>query len=375
MTTDILYRVALTLIPNIGPVQAKLLLQCCEPEEIFHAKKRFLEKIEGIGPVKAQAIRDFNNFSRAEKEIRFMEKYRITPLFLTDEDYPKRLLNCYDSPTLLYYKGTANLNAARIINIIGTRNNTDYARQLIEKLVKELAANKVTIMSGLAFGVDALAHKAALKNGLPTIGVLAHGLDKMYPPEHAPLAKDMIAHHGGLLTEFKSGTKPDKHHFPSRNRVVAGCCDATIVIETDRKGGSMITAELANGYNRDVFAFPGRISDTKSSGCNYLISTNKAQLLQSAEDLLQLMGWEDEWETDPGQGKKKGRSKIQKELFIELTKEEKAIIAILQEHEAVHIDELNFKSGISNGAVAAAILRLELVNVIVSLPGKIYRLS
>ncbi|HRG81077.1 MAG TPA: DNA-processing protein DprA [Chitinophagaceae bacterium] len=375
MTTDILYRVALTLIPNIGPVQAKLLLQCCEPEEIFHAKKRFLEKIEGIGPVKAQAIRDFNNFSRAEKEIRFMEKYRITPLFLTDEDYPKRLLNCYDSPTLLYYKGTANLNAARIINIIGTRNNTDYARQLIEKLVKELAANKVTIMSGLAFGVDALAHKAALKNGLPTIGVLAHGLDKMYPPEHAPLAKDMIAHQGGLLTEFKSGTKPDKHHFPSRNRVVAGCCDATIVIETDRKGGSMITAELANGYNRDVFAFPGRISDTKSSGCNYLISTNKAQLLQSAEDLLQLMGWEDEWETDPGQGKKKGRSKIQKELFIELTKEEKAIIAILQEHEAVHIDELNFKSGISNGAVAAAILRLELVNVIVSLPGKIYRLS
>lgn len=375
MTTDILYRVALTLIPNIGPVQAKLLLQCCEPEEIFHAKKRFLEKIEGIGPVKAQAIRDFNNFSRAEKEIRFMEKYRITPLFLTDEDYPKRLLNCYDSPTLLYYKGTANLNAARIINIIGTRNNTDYARQLIEKLVKELAANKVTIMSGLAFGVDALAHKAALKNGLPTIGVLAHGLDKMYPPEHAPLAKDMIAHQGGLLTEFKSGTKPDKHHFPSRNRVVAGCCDATIVIETDRKGGSMITAELANGYNRDVFAFPGRISDTKSSGCNYLISTNKAQLLQSAEDLLQLMGWEDEWETDPGQGKKKGRSKIQKELFIELTKEEKAIIAILQEHEAVHIDELNFKSGISNGAVAAAILRLELENVIVSLPGKIYRLS
>ena len=375
MTTDILYRVALTRIPNIGPVQAKLLLQCCEPEEIFHAKKRFLEKIEGIGPVKAQAIRDFNNFSRAEKEIRFMEKYRITPLFLTDEDYPKRLLNCYDSPTLLYYKGTANLNAARIINIIGTRNNTDYARQLIEKLVKELAANKVTIMSGLAFGVDALAHKAALKNGLPTIGVLAHGLDKMYPPEHAPLAKDMIAHQGGLLTEFKSGTKPDKHHFPSRNRVVAGCCDATIVIETDRKGGSMITAELANGYNRDVFAFPGRISDTKSSGCNYLISTNKAQLLQSAEDLLQLMGWEDEWETDPGQGRKKSRSKIQKELFIELTKEEKAIIAILQEHEAVHIDELNFKSGISNGAVAAAILRLELENVIVSLPGKIYRLS
>ncbi|MBL0269735.1 MAG: DNA-protecting protein DprA [Chitinophagaceae bacterium] len=375
MTPDILYRVALTMVPNIGPVQAKFLLQCCEPEEIFHAKKRFLEKIEGIGPVKAQSIRDFNHFSRAEKEIRFMEKYRITPLFLTDENYPRRLLNCYDSPTLLYYKGNANLNVPRVINIIGTRNNTDYARQVTEKLVKELVSNKVTIMSGLAFGVDALAHKAALKNGLPTIGVLAHGLDKMYPPEHAALAKDMIAQQGGLLTEFRSGTKPDKHHFPSRNRVVAGCCDATIVIETDLKGGSMITAELANSYNRDVFAIPGRIHDLKSAGCNYLISTNKAQLLQSAGDLLQFMGWEDDIEENPGQGKKKGRAKVQKELFIELSRDEKAVIAILQEKETVHIDELNFRSGLSNGAVAAAILRLELENVIVSLPGKIYRLS
>lgn len=375
MKPDILYRVALTMVPNIGPVQAKQLLQCCEPEEIFHAKKRFLEKIEGIGPVKAQSIRDFNLFSRAEKEIRFMEKYRITPLFLTDEHYPRRLLNCYDSPTLLYYKGDADLNATRIINIIGTRNNTDYGRQITEKLVKDLAASKVTIMSGLAFGVDALAHKAALKNRLPTVGVLAHGLDKMYPPEHAALARDMIAQQGGLLTEFKSGTKPDKHHFPSRNRVVAGCCDATIVIETDLKGGSMITAELANGYNRDVFAIPGRITDLRSSGCNYLISTNKAQLLHSAGDLLQFMGWEDHIETDTVQGKKKGKPKIQKELFIELSREEKAVITILQESEAAHIDEINFRSGLSNGAVAAAILRLELENVIVSLPGKIYRLS
>lgn len=363
------------MVPNIGPVQAKLLLQHCEPEEIFHAKKRFLEKIEGIGPVKAASIRDFDQFSRAEKEIRFMEKYRITPLFLTDENYPRRLLNCYDSPTLLYYKGNADLNATRIINIIGTRNNTDYARLVTEKLIRELAPHKITIMSGLAFGVDALAHKAALKNGMPTVGVLAHGLDKMYPPENAALARDMIAQQGGLLTEFKSGTKPDKHHFPSRNRVVAGCCDATIVIETDLKGGSMITADLANGYNRDVFAIPGRISDPKSTGCNYLISTNKAQLLQTAADLLQYMGWEEVAVTDKNEGKKKGKPKIQKELFIELSREERAVITILQESEGVHIDEINFRSGLSNGAVAAAILRLELENVIVSLPGKIYRLS
>jgi DNA processing protein len=202
--------------------------------------------------------------------------------------------------------------------------------------------HQVTIVSGLAFGVDALAHKASVKNGLPTVAVLAHGLDQLYPAEHAGLAKDIIKHGGGLLTEFRSKTKPDKHNFPSRNRIVAGMSDATIVIETDIKGGSMITAELANGYNKDVFAVPGKTSDSKSAGCNYLIKTSKAILLTDANDLLETMGWQDK------KSKKENR-KLQKELFIELLPDEKTIVGLLKEKDTVPIDELNLKSGLSSG--------------------------
>ncbi len=366
MKPDLLYQLALTLVPNIGPVQAKILLQHCEAEEIFHAKKSFLEKIEGIGPIRAESIKSFTGFERAEEEIKFIEKYKIKTLFLTDEQYPKRLLNCYDSPTLLFYKGNADLNTTKIVSIIGTRSHTDYAKQVTEKLVKELSAQNILVISGLAFGVDAIAHKASIKNDLPTVGVLAHGLDKIYPAEHTGLAKDMVKNNGGLLTEFWSKTKPDKHNFPSRNRIVAGMSDAVIVIETDIKGGSMITAELANGYNKDVFAIPGKLTDTKSAGCNYLIKNNKAMLLSSANELIETMGWQET---------KKVKSKKQKELFIELTPNEKTIIEILKEKETLHIDEINSKSGLNSSAVAAGILSLELQNVIVSLPGKLYQLS
>jgi len=366
MNPDLLYQLALTLIPNIGPVQAKILLQHCNPEEIFHAKKSFLEKIEGIGPVRAASITSYKDFSEAEEEIKFLEKYKIKPIFLTDNEYPKRLLNCYDSPTLLYYRGDADLNASKIIAIIGTRSNTEYAKQVTEKLIKDLAAQNITIVSGLAFGVDAIAHKAAVKYNLPTIGVLAHGLDQIYPAEHTGLAKDMIKNEGGLLTEFRSKTKPDKHNFPSRNRIVAGMSDAVVVVETGIKGGSMITAELANGYNKDVFAFPGKITDSKSTGCNYLVKNSKAMLLTDAEEIIDAMGW---------QQTKKIIPRKQKELFIELSAEEKVIIDILKEKDAVHIDELNFKSGMNSSVVAASILTLELQNVILSLPGKLYKLS
>jgi DNA processing protein len=368
MDKDLLYQIALTLIPNIGPVQAKILLQHCNAEEIFHAKKTFLEKIEGIGPVRAASIAAYKDFSNAEDEIKFIEKYNIKTLFLTDKNYPQRLLNCYDSPTLLYYKGEADLNASKIIAIIGTRSNTDYAKQVTEKLIKDLAAQNVTIVSGLAFGVDAIAHKTTIKNNLPTVGVLGHGLDQIYPSEHSGLAKDMIKHGGGLLTEFRSKTKPDKHNFPNRNRIVAGISDATIVIETGIKGGSMITAELANSYNKDVFAIPGKITDGKSAGCNYLIKNNKAVLLTDASELVQVMNWEDK-------AKSKKDKRSQRELFIELTSDEKIIIAILNENDTASIDEINLKSGLSSSAVAAAILNLELQNVMVSLPGKLYRLA
>ncbi len=375
MNSELLYQLSLTLIPHIGPVQAKILLQHCNPEEIFHAKKSFLERIEGIGPVRAASIAAFNDFSQAEEEIKFIEKYRIKTLFITDKDYPKRLLNCYDSPTMLYYKGDADLNASRIVAIIGTRSHTDYAKQVTEKLVKDLASHTVTITSGLAFGVDAIAHKAAVKNNLPTIGVMAHGLDQIYPTEHTGLAKDMIKHGGGLLTEFRSRIKPDKHNFPSRNRIVAGMSDATIVIETGIKGGSMITAELANGYNKDVFAFPGKVTDTKSAGCNYLIKNNKAMLLTDAEELIEAMSWDDKAKSKKDLPAGKAGKKSQRELFIELTADEKIIVGIINEKETVAIDEINMKSGLSSSAVAAAILNLELQNVIVSLPGKLYRLA
>jgi DNA processing protein len=366
MSAALLYQVSLTLVPYIGPVQAKILLQHFEAEEIFKAKRSSLEKIEGIGSVRAASLKEFTGFSQAEDEIRFISQYKIKPLFISDKDYPRRLLNCYDSPTLLYYKGEADLNASKIIAVIGTRNHTEYGKQMTEKLIRELAAQNILVTSGLAFGIDTIAHRAAIKNQLPTVGVLGHGLDHIYPSENSGLAKDMVKQGGGLLTEFRSNTIPDKHNFPIRNRIVAGMSDATLVIETGTRGGSMITAELANGYNKDVFAVPGKLTDNKSSGCNSLIRNNKAILLTGAQQLIEAMNWEE---------RKKPAAKKQKELFIELSADEKNIVTILEENESVHIDEINLKSGLSSSTVAAVILNLELQNVILSLPGKLYRLA
>ena len=365
MGSDVLYQLALSQVPNIGYVHAKILaLHFGSAENVFKASKSLLEKIEGIGEIRAARIKAFRDFKSSESEIAFIEKFNIKPLFITDKEYPQRLLNCYDPPTMLFYKGNANLNAPRVVGIVGTRSNTEYGKQFTEKFIKDISALNVVVISGLAFGIDAIAHKAALKNKLPTIGVLGHGLSTIYPSEHANLAKDMIKH-GGLLTEFRSETKPDKHNFPSRNRVVGGLCDATIVVETSIKGGSMITAEMANSYNRDVFAVPGRTTDTKSTGCNHLVKTNKAILLTDAEHFVETMGW-NATAVKP--------TKIQKELFIDLTDEEKLVTNLLQEKEMVSIDELVLKSGCSNSALASAILNLEIKNVIESLPGKMYRL-
>ncbi len=366
MANDLLYQIALTRVPQVGCVQARLLLEKFgDAAAIFKAPQTQLEKTEGIGTIRAKKIKAFASFGEIEKEIQFIEKYKIQPLFITDKNYPQRLLNCYDPPTLLYYRGEADLNCAKIVALIGTRNHTEYGKQLTEGLVRELASQKVLIVSGLAFGIDSIAHKASLKNNLPTVGVLAHGLDTIYPSQHGALAKDIIKQKGGLLTEFASQTQPDKHNFPTRNRIVAGMSDAVIVIESGIKGGSMVTAELANGYNKDVFALPGRISDQKSIGCNYLIKNNKAMLLTDAAELIQIMGWEEQ---------KKSITKKQKELFIQLSPDEKIITDLLKLQETLSIDELNFKSGLSSSAVAAAILNLELQNVVQSLPGKMYAL-
>lgn len=364
LPNQILYEVALTLIPNIGAVQAKILIEHFgDAYSIFHAKKKELEIIEGIGSVKASAIKAFHDFSVAEEEIKFIEKHKIEPLFITNKNYPQRLLHCYDAPTLLYYRGSADLNASRLISIIGTRKNSDYGRQLTEQLVADLQSLNVVIISGLAYGIDAIAHKAALQNNMATIGVLAHGLDNIYPAQHKILAKQMLSN-GGLLTEFKKETLPDKHNFPRRNRVVAGMTDATIVVETPEKGGSIITAELANGYNKDVFAFPGKTTDVKSAGCNNLIKNNKAILLTNAQQLIETMGWET----------KKQKPKQQKQLFITLTPDQKVLVDILKEKDALHIDEIYLKSGLTSSSVAASMLSLEFENVVASLPGKMYKL-
>jgi DNA processing protein len=367
MNPDLIYQLALTQIPQVGPVQAKILLQHLNVNEIFHTKRRVLEKIEGIGSVRAASIVSFRNFSRAEQEIRFIEKYQIKPLFITDEKYPRRLLNCYDSPILLFYKGEADLNAQKIISVIGTRNHSEYGKQTTERFIKELAEQHITVISGLAFGIDAIAHKACLKNQMATVGVLAHGLDQVYPSEHTTLAREMVKNNGGLLTEFPSNSKPDKHNFPSRNRIVAGMSDAVIVIETGLKGGSLITADLANGYNKDVFAVPGRITEHKSAGCHELIRNNKAQLITSATELVDTMQWNDQRTKSP--------KKIQRELFIEMSKEERIIVDILKEKGMVHIDEINMKAGLSSSAIANAILSLEMQTVVVGRPGKMYALT
>lgn len=366
MDKDILYQIALTIVPQIGDVHAATLLQHFEfAEDIFLARKTDLDKIPGIGTVRAKSIKTFNDFKKAEAEILFLEKYKIQALTRNHAGYPKRLLHCYDAPSVLYYKGKADLNSGRILSVIGTRKHTEYGKEITESIIQELAEYNVVIVSGLAYGIDADAHKAAMKHALPTIGVLAHGLDRIYPPSHASLAKEMAAT-GGLLTDFMSGTKPDKQNFPKRNRIVAGMADATLVIETGLEGGSIITAELANNYNKDVFAVPGKITDHKSAGCNYLIKTNKAALVTSGTDILDLMNWSNV----PSQ-----KVARQKQLFIDLSAEEQQIIKMLEEKITMHIDEINLGCDLSSSAIAGAILNLELKGAISSLPGKMYKLT
>ncbi len=365
MHNDLTYQISLTLVPNIGDVHAKTLINHFgDAAGVFKAKKKELENIEGIGSIRARSIKEFTNFKPAEDEIAFIQKYYIKPLFITDKDYPRRLLNCFDCPSMLYYKGSADLNTSKIISIVGTRNNNDYGKSVCEKIIADLAEQNILIISGLAFGIDSIAHKSALKNSLKTVGVLAHGLDRIYPNQNKLLARQMMEN-GGLITEFKSGTNPDKQNFPKRNRIVAGMSDAVIVIESGLKGGSLITAELANGYNKDVFAIPGRITDVKNEGCNYLIKNNKAALITSADDLLENMSWKEH---------KKPSQKKQRELFIELTADEKIIINIIQNQPQVHIDEVYIKSGLNSSSVASALLTLEMQGVVSSMPGKLYKI-
>jgi DNA processing protein len=365
-SSDLIYQLALTCVPQIGAVQARILLDHFQSaEEIFKSKKSSLEKIEGIGSIRAGSIKSFNQFFEQEQAIKDLDKNNISTLFIKDPEYPQRLLHCYDPPTLLFYKGNANMNTSRILAFIGTRNNTEYGREMTEQLIEELTPYNPLIVSGLAYGIDAIAHRKSVQTGLITTGILAHGLDIIYPSSHYQLAGEMIKNGGCLISEFRCNTLPDRHHFPSRNRIVAGISDATIVIETGCKGGSMITANLACDYSRDVFAIPGKVSDSRSAGCNQLIAKQKAQLVQSGNEIADMMGWVS----------KKTPTVQTKKLFIDLTKEEDDVLKIFSPQENLHIDAIHLTSNQSHSQTASALLSLEMKGLIRCMPGKVYRLT
>jgi DNA processing protein len=348
---ELFYFIALTQVPQIGSVHSKILLETFGTAgEVFRAKRSLLEKIDGIGSIRARNISNFKDLQKAEKELAFIEKYRIKPLMFHQDEYPKRLKQCADPPVVLYYKGNADLNAKKIISIVGTRKQTDYGRFLVEHYLEAWKEQDILIISGLAYGIDQIAHRNSLRFGLSTVGVLANGLDTIYPSTHTSLAREMILN-GGLITEFLSGTKPDKQNFPRRNRIVAGMCDAVLVVETDIKGGSMITAEIAGGYNREIFAIPGRVHDRKSTGCNCLIRDNKARLSTSPEDLIEFMNWD----VEPRMA--------QQFIFPELNVDAAALLKVLQEEGTMHVDKLYAISGLKRSNFHTALLNLELEGI------------
>ena len=305
---------------------------------------------------------------RAEEELEYDIRYGIEPIPMNDDRYPQRLKDCDDAPLILFYKGNANLNQQRVINIVGTRHCTPYGEDLIRRFItdlKQLSPN-VLIMSGLAYGVDIVAHRQALANGYETIGVLAHGLDDLYPRQHRETAARMIEQ-GGLLTEFMSGTNPDRQNFVKRNRIVAGISDATLVVESGPKGGSLITAEIAESYQRDCFAFPGRVGDTYSTGCNLLIQKNRAALIQGAEDVVKAMNW-DHVPISP--------QVVQRQLFPELTPEEEQVITHLQKHpDGIQINTLVVESNIAINRMTSLLFNLEMKGVVRALAGGVYKMA
>jgi DNA processing protein len=361
-----LHEIALTLIPGVGVVTAKLLLDHLgDARSIFDASRKDLINVPGIGPKTADSILSQAFMKLAEDEVRFLERYKIKPLFINSPEYPWRLRNCYDAPVLLYYKGNAELNADKIISIVGTRNATEYGRDLTQQLVEGLKAQNVLVVSGLAYGIDVAAHKACLRSGVPTVGVVGHGLDRIYPAQHRAVAESMLST-GGLLTEFASQTKPDKENFPKRNRIVAGLADATIVVEAGLKGGALITAELANSYDRDVMAFPGRVNDTYSAGCNFLIKSNRAHLVTGVKDVEYLLDW------IPSQNPKQADTQLS--LPLNLYGEEKTVAEYLHEYGSSSFDQLQTAVEIPQTKLTMILLNMEMQDLVIALPGKRYRL-
>ncbi len=361
----LLYRIGVTMIPGIGNMNAKKLIAWCgDPAVVFKESKSDLLKIPGMARILSGNINLKDLLIRAEKEVNFIRNSGIKALYYYDEDYPERLKQCADSPLMLYYKGLEEIMEKKTLAVVGTRNATSYGKRICQEIIKGFEGDKVMIVSGMAYGIDSIAHRKALSCDLKTIGVMAHGLDRIYPNENRNMAARMLKQ-GGLITEFMSKTNPDRENFPKRNRIIAGLADAVLVVESAGKGGAMITANIAQSYNRDVFAVPGKLHEPYSDGCHQLIRRNIAALVRSADDIKYSMGWEG------------GHAKQQKSIADQLEKynpDERTILNIILDKERAQIDDLVLISGLGASKTASILLKLEFEGVITGLPGKLYEI-
>lgn len=359
-TQEMVYRLALNAIKGIGPVKAKKIIDYLgDSSRFFQVGRKFLKHELALSDAVIDEVLAFRSFSIWEKEVDILSQNGVQILCHDTSNYPELLKQCADSPAVLFVQGDPQFLQRTCIAVIGTRHHTEYGKRRADEFIQELAEHPLCIISGLAFGIDGIAHRAALRNGLPTFGVLAHGLRDLYPPAHRALSRDMQAQ-GGLISEYSYFTKANREYFPARNRIVAGMCSATIIIETDIRGGSMITAELAYSYNREVFCFPGRSDDRKSAGCNHLIKNLKAQLITSADDVVEALGW-----------KEKPKKLIQRSLFNDFTDDEQAVLKQLQLNAPLHYDVLSAHCSMHTSTLSNTLLQLELKGMVLMKPGKL----
>jgi DNA processing protein len=367
---NLLYQIGITLIKGIGNITARQIIDSIEDVSLlFTEKKHILERLPGVSRRIIAEIRNPSALKRAEKELHFIEQKRITPLFIRNDAYPRRLKECVDAPVMLYYKGNANLNSDKIVSVVGTRNATPYGREITDNLLIGLAEKfpNLLVVSGLAYGIDVVAHRAAIRNSLPTVGVLAHGLDRIYPFDHRDIAAAMLDK-GGILSDFLSETNPDRQNFVKRNRIIAGLADCTIVAESATKGGALITANIADSYNRDIFAFPGRTADRYSAGCNMLIKQRKAALITSAEDLITEMNWNED-------RNKTKNSAVQRKLFLTLNEDEQTVANILSKTGNMQLNILAVESNMPVSKLSNLLFELEMKAVVKCRPGGIYEIN
>lgn len=372
MEQEIFYTMALTRLTNFNYQQALELYRSVGSAQLLYEHRNEIgDIIQEASTRLKEALKNWDDaMKRAEFEMKYIQEHHIKALTLNNENYPQRLRECPDAPIIIYYLGNSDLNQAKIVSIVGTRNITTYGQDLIRRFISDLRryCPQVLIVSGLAYGVDIHAHRQALENGYETIGVLAHGLDQIYPYRHRETAAAMVSH-GGLLTEFMTQTNADKPNFVRRNRIVAGMADATILVESAAKGGGLITTEIAQSYDRAVFAFPGNVGAEFSEGCNNLIRDNGAALITCAEDFVRAMGWQNEAQLQ--QALNEG---IERYLFPELTPEEQQVVNLLQKTNDLQLNILSVKSALPIGQLTALLFQLEMKGIIKPLAGGMYHL-